>query len=64
MSNRDPFDNDWFDKRFERHEKRVDNMLDNPARTFFKMGLIAVVLNLIFWGLIIAGVIFGLSFLL
>lgn len=61
---KDPFNDDWFDKRFERHEKRVDNMLDNPGRTFLKMGAIVLVLNIIFWGFIIAAVIFGLSFIL
>jgi len=43
-----------FDERFDRHfnkmESRFDKAFEQPGRTFLKMGLLAVVLNLLFWG--------------
>ena len=47
------FDDDGFDERFNRHFDRVDKMLDSPGKTFFKFGLAAVLLNLLFWGAIL-----------
>jgi hypothetical protein len=49
--------NDWF---FDTFDKNLDNMVDHPFRTFFKMGLVAVLLNLILWGTLIAMVVVGL----
>jgi hypothetical protein len=43
-------DDDWFDKAFEK-----------PGRTFLKFGLVAVLLNLLFWGAIIAMVVLGIK---
>ena len=57
-------DNDWFFDRFDRHEKRLDNMLDNPGKTFLKVGIVAVLLNLLFWGAVIAVIVLGLSLIL
>lgn len=61
----DPERNDWFFDHFDRKaESFFDNMEFKPKRTFFKFGLVAIALNLIFWGAIIAMVIFGLSFII
>lgn len=49
--------NDWFFDKFE-------NTATSLPKTLFKLGLVALLLNLIFWGLIIAGIIFGLSLIL
>lgn len=54
---RSPFDNDdndWFFDHF-------DKTLNSGAKGFAKLGAIALVVNLIFWLVIIAAVIFGLS---
>lgn len=63
----DMFDDD-FDRRFARHEKMMDRHFDNlterPGRTFVKFGLVALLLNLLFWGAIIAMVVLGLNWLL
>lgn len=53
------FGADLFDERFDRH---FDKAFERPARTFFKMGLLVIVLNLLFWGAIIAGILFGLNY--
>lgn len=39
----------------------IDKMLNSGAKGFAKLGAIALVVNLIFWLVIIAAVIFGLS---
>lgn len=49
----DPFDDDKF-----------DDLFDKPVGTFFKLGLVALILNLIFWLIVIAAVIFGLGLVL
>lgn len=46
---------------FDRHFARMDKMMDNPGRTVLKFGAFALVLNLIFWLVIIAAVVFGLT---
>lgn len=52
---------DTFDSFFD----RVDNNLNfKPKRTFVKFGLIAIFLNLLLWGALIAMVVFGLSFII
>ena len=50
-------DNDWFFDQF-------DQTLNSGAKGFFKLGAIAIILNLLFWAAIIAMVVFGLSFIL
>lgn len=60
MRSNDPFRDDWFDK----HEQRIDNMLDRPGRTFLKFGAVALLANLVFWGLIILMVVLGLKWVL
>lgn len=55
---------DWFDRQFDRHEKRMDDMLDRPGRTFLKFGLVALVVNLIFWAAVIAMIVFAVSLFL
>lgn len=49
---------------FDRLDSLFDNMEFKPKRTFFKFGLVAILLNLLFWGALIAMVIFGLSFII
>ena len=53
MHMRNNYDNDPFDG--------IDKMLNSGAKGFAKLGAIALVVNLIFWLVIIAAVIFGLS---
>jgi hypothetical protein len=60
---KDLFDDD-FDARFDKMWERHDKMLDHPVRTFLGVGLVALVLNLIFWGAIIALIIWGLTVIL
>lgn len=57
---RDPFMDD-FDKRFDAHFDRIDKMMDSPVKTIAGVWIISLVLNLIFWGALIAGVLFGLN---
>lgn len=47
-------DNDWFFDKF-------DQTLNSGAKGFFKLGAIAMVLNLVYVLVIIAAIIFGLS---
>lgn len=54
MSNHDPFEN--FDKHF-------DKAFSHPGRTAAKWGAIAVFLNLLFYGVLIALVVGGILFL-
>lgn len=43
-----------FDERFDRHfdkmESRFDKAFDNPVGFFAKFGILALVLNFLFWG--------------
>ena len=54
------FDDD-FDKKFDRHFDRMDKMMDRPVRTFLGVGTLVLIANLIFWGAIIFGILFGLN---
>ena len=64
---RDPFGPD-FDKRFNKAEARfdkqfdrMDNMMDHPVRSFVGLGLLAIVLNLLFWGGLIVTAVWAVS---
>lgn len=62
-NHRDPFGDD-FDKRFDRHFDRVDNMIDHPVRTAGGMVLLVLLANLLFWGALIGGTIWAISYFL
>jgi hypothetical protein len=61
MSYPDPFKN--FDKHFDNLDKRFDDALNRPTRTVAKWGGLVVLLNLLFWAVIIAMVVGGVLFL-
>lgn len=44
------FGSDLFDERFDRHFDSFDKAFDNPVGFFAKFGILAIVLNFLFFG--------------
>lgn len=58
------FNNDFFnDRNDDEFFKDFDKTVKSAAGGFLKMGLGLLILNLLFWGAIIAMVVFGLTFI-
>lgn len=50
-----------FDERFNRDWGKEDFLDRHPVLSIMGAGLFVIILNLIFWGALIAGVFFGLN---